>query len=167
MELHFDKDSAAGRILLAWWQRLEEQRGDRAALRRAADLAEIAHCAAYQRLYRRFDPSGEWGEGTRDRLAAAAGLVAHLREASTLSLPLAMSQRTTESDSNLVSELRFRRLLESPDIDSLFVGLRRILPLIGHTADPYQLAGDVFYWGETVRKRWAYTYQWRADESRS
>jgi CRISPR system Cascade subunit CasB len=69
-----------------------------------------------------------------------------------------MSQLT--GDKPVVSELRFRRLLESPDIDALFTGLRRALPLIGYRCDPLALATDVVNWGDVVRKRWAYGFDW-------
>ena len=91
-------------------------------------------------------------------LAAAAGLLAHVREADERSLPVAMSQR--DGDKPRVSALRFRRLLEAPDVDTLFTGLRRTLPLLQHRADPLALTTDVVNWGDRVRKRWAYDYDW-------
>ena len=66
----------------------------------------------------------------------------------------------SEGDKPAVSPLRFMRLLESPDIDALFSGLRRALPLIQHRADVLQLATDVVNWGDAVKKRWAYAYRW-------
>jgi len=60
-----------------------------------------------------------------------------------------------------LSELRFKRLLEAPDADALFTGLRRALPLLQHRADVCALATDVVNWGDAVKKRWAYGYAWR------
>jgi CRISPR system Cascade subunit CasB len=152
-------DQAWGELLLNWWRQLADDTGGRAALRRAPDLTAVVLQPAFQRLHRRLLAAG-WpaGPGAGDRLAAAAGLLAHLRETSEQTLPQAMSQR--EADKPRVSELRFRRLLESPDVDALFTGLRRTLPLIQHRCDPLALAQDVVNWDDPVRKRWAYAYEW-------
>ncbi|MCC7100204.1 MAG: type I-E CRISPR-associated protein Cse2/CasB [Rubrivivax sp.] len=148
-----------GEILLDWWQRLADDSGGRSSLKRAADISAVVLCPAYQRLYRRLRTAGWPDEPWRnDRLAAAAGLLAHVREAASQSLPEAMGER--EADKPRVSPLRFRRLLEARDVDALFVGLRRTLPLLQHRADVLALASDVVGWGDGVRKRWAYAYDW-------
>ncbi|WP_157269547.1 type I-E CRISPR-associated protein Cse2/CasB [Azohydromonas aeria] len=160
MSIHFKKDDGAGKTLFEWWEKLDERRGDRAELRRAANLTDIAMQQAFQRLYARVDPQRQWKPWERDRFAAVAGLLSHLKAETDQSLPQAMSQRDEESDRNPVSPLRFRRLLEARDMDTLFTGLRRLLPLIEHKASPMALANDVFWWGDDVKKRWAYAYRW-------
>ena len=67
------------------------------------------------------------GGRERDRLAALIGLAAHLKEKDGSSLPEAMSRRAEGADRNAVSDLRFARLLDSPDLEALFVGLRRLM----------------------------------------
>jgi CRISPR system Cascade subunit CasB len=95
-----------------------------------------------------------------DRLAAAVGLLAHVTQND--ERPLAETMSRSEGDSNRpsVSELRFQRLLESPDLDSLFMGIRRVLPLMGRRANVLALANDVIDWNDSVRKKWAYSYVW-------
>jgi CRISPR system Cascade subunit CasB len=68
----------------------------------------------------------------------------------------------SEGDKPCISPLRFTRLLESPDVDALFSGLRRALPLLQHRTDVLALATDVVNWGDAVKKRWAYAYHWPA-----
>ncbi len=155
--LNFRPDQVWGELLLSWWQGLKTDTGGRAALRRAPDITAVVMLPAYQHLHQRLRAAG-WPDQPwhNDRLAAAAGLLAHVREVSELGLPVAMS----EGDKPPVSPLRFTRLLESPDIDALFSGLRRAMPLIGHRADVLQLTTDVVNWGDTVKKRWAYAYRW-------
>jgi len=157
--LKFDPQQVWGQILLDWWRGLAIDTGGRAALRRAPDITGVVLLPAFQRLYRRLLAAG-WPDQTwhNDRLAAAAGLLAHVRTQSEASLPKAMSA----GDKPLVSELRFRRLLDAPDVDTLFSGLRRALPLMQHSANVCGLAHDVVNWGDPVRKRWAYDYQWPA-----
>jgi len=157
--VNFRHDQALGDLLLRWWQGLDDDRGGRAALRRAPDITAVVMLPAYQRLHRRLLAAG-WPADTwrSDYLAAAAGLLAHVKQNTGPALPAAMSQH--DGDKRTVSPLRFTRLLESPDIDTLFAGLRRTLPLLQHQADVLALATDVVNWGDVVKKRWAYAYDW-------
>lgn len=157
--VNFRHDQAWGDLLLRWWQGLDDDRGGRAALRRAPDITAVVMLPAYQRLHRRLLAAG-WPADTwrNDYLAAAAGLLAHVKQNAGPALPAAMSQH--DGDKRTVSPLRFTRLLESPDIDTLFAGLRRTLPLLQHQADVLALATDVVNWGDAVKKRWAYGYDW-------
>jgi CRISPR system Cascade subunit CasB len=159
--------------LLRWWKTLVVEnpsgaaRADRAVLRRANDLTAVACLPAYQRVYRAMagaEGAGDWQDYQKERIAAAVALLAHVKADNGLSLPKAMSQHPEDgSDRNPVSELRFRRLLDATDTEALFAGLRRALPLIDHRADPGSLVRDVFSWGDTVKKRWAYDYAWPAN----
>ena len=155
--LRFDPQQVWGQILINWWQGLADDTGGRAALRRAPDITAVVLLPAFQRLHRRLQTAG-WPDSDwrNDRLAAAAGLLAHVREQAPQKLPHAMS----EGDKPPLSELRFKRLLEAPDVDTLFIGLRRALPLLQHRADVCALAADVVNWGDEVKKRWAYAYAW-------
>lgn len=156
--------AAATDALLRWWRTMVVEspsgaaRADRATLRRAADLTAVACLPAYQRVYRSMD--GYWQDSQKERLAAVVALLAHVKSESSLSLPEAMSQKPDGSDRNPVSALRFRRLLDAPDTEALFSGLRRALPLIDHRVNPESLIKDVFFWGDDTKKRWAYGYAW-------
>ncbi len=158
-QLNFRANGVWGEILMRWWHDLDNDTGGRAALRRAPDITAIVLQPAFQRLHRRLLaarwPDRQW---ENDGLAAAAGLLAHVKVADAMSLPESMSQRNGEKPR--VSELRFKRLLECPDVETLFVTLRRTLPLVEHRCDPLALTTDVVNWGDAVRKRWAYAYDW-------
>ncbi|OGW78267.1 MAG: type I-E CRISPR-associated protein Cse2/CasB [Omnitrophica bacterium GWA2_52_8] len=157
--LSFDAQSALGHALLRWWKWLENDRGGRAELRRAHDLTAVALTGAYQRFYQQMMKAG-WPDNAQfwknERLAAIAGLLAHVKSEDGRTLSLAMS----EGDRPKVSELRFRRLLESPTLDDVFISLRRALPIIGHKANINQLANALLFWGDNVKKEWAYAYRW-------
>jgi len=150
-------ETALGSTLLRWWQGLESDRGARAELRRAHDLTAVALTGSFQRFYRLIVNAG-WPEGESERLAALAGLLAHVK----VQADKPLTQTMSEGEKPPVSELRFRRLLESPTMDDLFIGLRRVLPLMGHSANIYDLAHSVLFWGDAVKKRWAYNYNWPA-----
>lgn len=165
MPEEFAKDSAKRRLLLAWWEGLEDDRASRAVLRRAQSITAVALTAPFQRVYRQLRAVG-WNADNRgwmnDRLAAVVGLLAHLRISGELDPAKAMSQREKGSDRPVVSELRFLRLLDVRDLDDLFSALRRVLPLIDDKVDVLALANDVLGWGELVKKKWAYAYEWPA-----
>lgn len=147
--------------LLHWWQGLEEDRASRAVLRRCATLDQVTLSDAYQRFYRYMLACG-WPENAsgwqRDKLAAIAGLLAHIKTDDTQRLPIKMSELA--GDRPLVSELRFRDLLKVETTDDLFISLRRSLPLMGYQASIEQLAHDVYWWNDDTKKRWAYSYRW-------
>jgi len=156
-------------VLKRWWHTISREdasgsaRADRATLRRADSLRAVACTPAYQRVYRDMAAAhaGErWREYEQDRIAAIVALAAHVRENGPQSLPKAMSHREDGGDRNPVSELRFARLLNAPDIEAVFIGLRRTLPLIANSVDVLSMADDVFGWGDAVKKRWAYDYDW-------
>ncbi len=163
MFVQFNNASGIGKVLLGWWEGLEEDRASRAILRRASSVTAVSLSPPYQRLYRRLRSAGWADEGKpyhNDRLAAVVGLLAHVKQNDERVLAKSMSQRDAGGDRPCVSELRFRRLLESPDLDALFTGLRRVLPLMNHGVNVLALANDVVHWGDAVRKNWAYQYDW-------
>lgn len=160
--LNFDIGSGPGQALIRWWKWLDNDRGGRAELRRAHDLTAVALTGAYQRFYRQMVTVG-WPEDApfwkNERLAAIAGLLAHVKVEDSRTLPVAMSEGERAS----FSELRFRRLLESPTLDDVFISLRRALPMISYKANINRLANDLLFWGDEKKKEWAYKYQWSAN----
>ena len=71
----------------------------------------------------------------------------------------------SSGDKAPVSPLRFRQILEATDDDELFIRLRRVLPLIDGRVNLPALAANVWYWGDNVRKRWVYDYNWPTKQS--
>jgi CRISPR system Cascade subunit CasB len=162
-------------VFAKWWHGLTSEtasgqaRADRAVLRRAGSLTAVACTAAYQRVYAEMlagcDPADRWPSYKQERIAALVALAAHLKPSASTSLPQtslpqAMGPRGDGTERNPVSELRFLRLLDAPDIEALFTGLRRVLPLVEHKVDPFSMADDIFAWGDRVKKDWAYSYAW-------
>lgn len=163
MPLNLTPSSAEGQAIQRWLSYLDEHdKGGRAELRRASSVLSAAMCQATHRLHRQMDTicQGDMSETQRDRLAMACALMAHIKKPGPLPLPQAMSERKQGSDRIPVSELRFRRLLDAHDDEALFSGLRRVLPLIDGLVCPVQLTRDVVFWGDRVKRTWAYDYRW-------
>jgi CRISPR system Cascade subunit CasB len=175
MQMKFNKEGAPAEALYEWWEDLQEidppkdrtrprnsDRAGRAALRRCGTIAQIIRVPAYQHLCRRMQQKG-WSASSSsqgDRLAVVAGLLAHVKEDDGQPLAKTMSARAEGSDQPKVSTLRFMRLLDSPDLETIFTGLRRVLPLMEHKANVKALAEDLIYWGDNIKKKWAYAYDW-------
>ena len=168
MNNDFQKNPRLHAALHDWWAGLKDERGDRAQLRRAHDITAIILSPAYQRAHRRLCAAGWEVEGNsplNDRLAAIVGLLAHVERDGDAAPARAMSARKPGDDRPAVSPLRFQRLLESPDLDALFTGLRRVLPLLQQPIGIAALANDLLFWGDRVKKAWAYDYVWPAPKA--
>jgi len=182
-KISWSAESLGGKMLHQWWHDLHHdtinqdglliRKADRAScaiLRRCATLDAVALSDAYQRFYRYMLACNAWPADAenrqQDKLAAIAGLLAHVKTEGSQHLPILMSE--LDGDRPQVSELRFRNLLKVESTDDLFVSLRRVLPLIDKkkNVDPskkiniYQLANDVYFWGDKTKKEWAYSYRW-------
>jgi CRISPR system Cascade subunit CasB len=153
--LNFDKDSPEMQALTAWWNALNDNRGDRAELRRCATLAEVAFTPAYHRLRLAV---GRFGAPHDDSLALVAGLSARVKS-DIADSTLAEQMATGKVDGSArVSGLRFRRLLKSKESDELFTAMGRVVALLGSSANLQSLAKSVYFWNDRTRKQWAFEY---------
>jgi len=156
MSLSFSADSPHAKTLLEWFEDLRDNRGDRAALRRCHQPLEVLFVPAYHHLYQKLRQHGDLQPG---RLPVVAGLLAHVKQHQgrhNLAQQMAIPEQGASKPP--VSELRFRRLLQTGSDDELFADLRRMLELLEGTANIFSLANDVYFWGDKVRRSWAYDY---------
>jgi CRISPR system Cascade subunit CasB len=161
----FDADTPLGNALLRWWKGLDNNRGDRAELRRCEDLLQVMQTPAFQRIRRQLMGMGlEPQVSERDRLAAVIGLAAHVTGGDPASAP-SLAECFSEGEKPAVSPLRFRQLLDARTEDELFIRLRRVMPLVKDRVNLFDLANSIFYWGDGVRKRLIYDYRWPEKES--
>jgi CRISPR system Cascade subunit CasB len=157
MSLQFKPETDAGKVLHNWWSELEENKGDRAALRRCGESVAVVFVPAYHDLYEELKRCGQTNES---RLPAVAGLLAHVK--SLLPGRILAEQMANPkgpgSTAPTVSELRFRRLLQCQTPEELFPALRRVVSLLNEQVNIYSLADSVYWWGDAMRRRWAYAY---------
>ncbi|MHB1047203.1 MAG: type I-E CRISPR-associated protein Cse2/CasB [Thermoanaerobaculia bacterium] len=156
----FGDDDQSAAILLRWWADLSRRRGERAELRRASTPAEAIFCPAYHRLLGELRNAGHLpGASAAAGLAIVAALVAHVEtNAPSGSFARQMAEPAGSQRGARVSGLRFRRLLAVPDREQLLPALVRALRLTGGRANVLEMARSAFFWGDAVRKRWAYDY---------
>ncbi len=153
--LHFEKDSPELQALDAWWRSLDDNRGDRAELRRCGTLAEVVFTPAYHRLRQAVCQSGRVHD---DGLALVAGLAAKVKS-NAMDNRVAEQMATGKPDGSArVSGLRFRRLLKVKGQEELFPALGRVIALLGGSVNLQSLAQSVYFWNDRTRKQWAFDY---------
>jgi CRISPR system Cascade subunit CasB len=157
MNPHFDPKSPLGQALLRWHTELQENRGARAELRRCASPAAVVMSAEFHRVCRKWQHWLPENRHSLDRFAAVIGLAAQLdnaQDTGTFSKQMARPK----NNGPVISELRFRRLLQQETIDDLYPNLIRIINQLDRAANLRNLAESVFYWSDGVRKDWAFDY---------
>ena len=165
MTLSFDPDHAFGQLLQRWWKRIQDDRGMRADLRRCKSVTEVLTTPAFSRFCTEARVFLKTDGYRETRLAAVFGLLAYIEHLGDETLPMQMAE--SKGGTPLVSELRFRRLLQERDIDRLYASLIRVLRMLNRKANPLRLAQDVYYWNDRTRKEWAYTYFPRVPEKKT
>lgn len=143
-------------LLAAWWQQLEHDKGERAALRRAASLTEVMLSPAYMRLLRTLR-SSDYAISNHNlplaKIAAIAGLAARVKTQTGVGLAASMGTPKSGGSSPAFSELRLRRILACDDIEELYSLLRRALALLDNQANLADLAATVWNWSSLDEKR--------------
>jgi CRISPR system Cascade subunit CasB len=147
-------DDPSFAILRAWWKGLEDDKGERAALRRAENTTEVVLSPAFHRLLNELRRAGFGiSEARYQKLAAIAGLVARIKGEEGESLAKSMGTPRSGGSKAAVSELRMRRLLACNDIEELYTLLRRALALLDNRANLADLAATVWNWVPMDEKR--------------
>ncbi len=145
-------DDRSFAILREWWQELEDNKGERAALRRAGSLTEVVYCSIYHSLLRTLREEGYTVHETRlPKLAAIAGLAARIDDTPG-ELGAQMGILKT-GDKPVISELRMRRVLACDDLEELYTLLRRALSIIGGNASLSGIAATIWDWEPLAEKK--------------
>lgn len=137
------------KTLFDWWKGLENDRGARAELRRARSPEAVVFCGAYHRLCNRL----HWD---KDKLAAIAGLAAHVKK--NKAGQKCAEQMASGDKKPVLSEMRFRRILEITDSNELYISLLRAIRMLDGRLNLRDLAESVYWWNKITKKNWAYSY---------
>jgi len=168
MSVKFTHDSDLGKTLAEWWLGLKDNSAERAELRHCHNVDKIEMTSAFQsfrndKLRKLFVSEENWEE----RMAAVVGLMSHLKH-NAEDRVLGESDQPVDAfakqmafpvsaERPLVSELRFRRILQH-ERDDLYPAMIRIIRMMKGGANLYGLAHSVYYWGDSIKKSWAYAY---------
>jgi len=176
MTVEFTPESEIGKALADFWLALKDNGAARAELKRCTSVQQVMLTPAFTRLLRKLQGFSSEQKLNEYQLAAIVGLVSHLKfdfestvlEKSRDPMEKLMSQMAelVSSDRPLVSELRFRRLIQC-DRDDLYPAMIRIIRLMKGKANLFGLAQSVYFWGDAIKKRWAYAYFPRVPEKKS
>lgn len=147
-------DDRSFAILREWWQELDDNKGDRAVLKRADSLNEVVFCPAYHRLLAALRKEGYFVAGAvrLQKLSAIVGLASRIKE----NIPGEFGKQLgalKQGDKPAVSELRMRRILACDDLEELYVLLRRAFGILGGSASLSGLAATVWQWESISEKR--------------
>ena len=154
--VNFSKNKEVSEIVKKWWSDLSDSKGDRANLRRCSNTTEVMFIPAYHKLRRELRALGE----VNDRaLACMAGILAHVKNDSPeQSIANLMSARKEQGETPRVSELRFRRLIQSESHEDIFGPTIRIVRMLDGSVGIAGLAKDLYEWGDRTKKQWAFDY---------
>jgi CRISPR system Cascade subunit CasB len=148
--------------VVAWWETVNDNHGDRAELRRCRSPAEVAFVPAFYRLkittLQKLDPK---------RLAAVAGVLSHVEITPGAGERVTIAELFARPDEGgsvpRISEPRFRRLLRVADDDytELYPMLTRMIRQIKRKvpipAIPSLIWG-VYRWDQKTKRAWAEAY---------
>jgi len=160
------RDETKHRELREWWESLDQNRGERAELRRCETPNEILPAKAFHRLCRLLP---EWERRDLLALAVVAGVLAHVKESAYGSFPRQLGTPKEGSDKPLFSELRFQQLLASDGHAEFFQRLRRAIQQADGVADVCLLADGILHWAADRAGQFAerpsqrFRYTWARD----
>lgn len=140
------------KALVGWWHWLDDNRGDRAVLRRATIPDDVLLAPAFAHFLQRMP--ADWSSNQRIPLtdaALVASVLARVRQSASKSFAAALATAKEGGGKAAMSELRFQQLQKSRTPEEFFTRICRAVDLLGGTADVASLAEDILHWLEEQR----------------
>ena len=157
-----EKNSDACNVLIAWWKNLDNERGDRADLRRCHNVVEVVFNPTYHRLWLDMN---KIGFGNKDSVALIAGVLAHVRNDQRGESFAAQMASLNGGSNSQISSLRFKRLLKIEGKEELFSSIVRVIKLMDGNVNICNLANSLYWWNDITKKQWAYSYYEKAPKN--
>ena len=143
------------RCLKHWWNDLDDNRGDRAQLRRATVPDDVLLSPAFAHFLQAMPSS--WAEGKTGKntvlsisdMALIAAVIARVKsEPQKTETSFARSLATPKENGSkaAMSELRFQQLQKSRSPDDFFLRVCRAVSLLGGKVNVASLADDIVHW---------------------
>ena len=138
-----------------WWSDLENNKGERAELRRASSIIKASLCNSTHRLKQVLPKY--WAKDI-ELVSAIAATLSHVKNVDdnainqSFATQMAAPSDPTKKDSKpKVSELRFKKLTSSRSMDELFIALRRLVPLLGSNINILSLTDGIISFYEKLK----------------
>ena len=153
-------DDGIGKIVRKWWSALVSsdgtKRAARARLRSCSTPNEALAIYETLDLYRQLKATYGWVKA--DRVAILAIVLAQAKDGSPEPLAKALGRKAFgDKESAVLSEARFRRLLQADD-DELMDQFRRAIRLLKNAANPESIALTILNWSDETRRRFIFDY---------
>jgi CRISPR system Cascade subunit CasB len=134
--------------IIEWWEQIhsDSAKGELAELKRCKTLTEICLTASYQRLRRKATIKDD------NRLSIVAGVLARINEQSDQKIGKQMASKKN-SEQSVVSEFRFKRLLQAKESEDFFRLMRRAIKLMDGKANLHSVIDFTCYWYKDSEKR--------------
>lgn len=141
--------------LKRWWSGLDDNRGDRAHLRRATNSDDVLLTPAFAHFLKAMPDS--WMEGKTGKntmlsmsdMALIAAVIARVKsEPQKADATFARSLATPKENGSkaVMSELRFQQLQKSRSPEEFFLRVCRAVSLLGGKVSVDSLADDIAHW---------------------
>ncbi len=134
--------------LLSWWHWLDDNRGDRAQLRRAKSADDILLTAAFSHFLQKMPD--RWSEAHNMAItdaAMVAAIVSRIKKnEEKISFAKHLGFPKDGGGQSAMSELRFQQLQKSRTSDEFFTRICRAIALLGGKSNVVSVADDVLHW---------------------
>jgi len=136
--------------LLSWWNWLDDNRGDRAILRRANSPDDVLLTSAFAHFLQKM-PS-KWSDNKHSLPLTDAAMVAaiiarvKIHDATRTSFAKALASPKEGGSKAAMTELRFQQLQKSRTPEDFFSRLSRAVDLLGRKTNILSLADDTLHW---------------------
>jgi len=131
--------------LLRWHKWLDDNRGDRARLRRAECAEDVLLTDAFFHFLKQMPE--HWSEKKPMLSSAAlAGLVSHIKLDNPSATFATLLARPAKGDKPAMSESRFQQLQKSATTSDFYRRVLRAINLLGGSANVVSLGNDIIQW---------------------
>lgn len=144
-QILWDKEDC--KKILEWWEDLDNNRGDRARLRRCENSAQVCIQPAFMKLICQHPVLKRYG--IMD-LAAVVGVLSHVRDHDETK-SFASQLGKIKNGKPVMSELRFFQIQKSELPQDFYKRMRRAVKLVGGRANVLSLADYILQWGKESR----------------
>jgi len=133
--------------LLAWHRWLDDNRGDRARLRRAVAPEDILLTDAFFHFLQHMPESSEHWRHNMLASACVAGALSHVKNhKDNLSFASQLATPVEGKSKAPMSELRFQQLQKSRTLDDFYRRILRAIRLLDGRLNIVSLANDILHW---------------------